>query len=73
MLGIEGEGLELLSYAILIPLGLMWSLFVLGIILGGLIVLKSIIFPDPVPSWEDLVKEQENRLRYESLIEENTD
>tara|TARA_B110000444_G_scaffold258237_1_gene298613 strand:- start:532 stop:753 length:222 start_codon:yes stop_codon:yes gene_type:complete len=73
MLGIENEDLELLSYAILIPLGLMWSLFVLGIILGGLIVLKSIIFPGPVPSWEDLVKEQENRLRYESLIEENTD
>ena len=73
MLGIENEGLELLSYAILIPLGLIWSIFVLGIILGGLIVLKSIIFPGPVPSWEYLVKEQENRLRYESLIEESTE
>lgn len=73
MLGIENEGLELIDYAILIPLGLLWGLFVLGIIIGGFTVIKAIIFSGPAPSWEDLIKEQENSLRYESLIGENTD
>ena len=73
MLGIENEGLELLDYAILIPLGLLWGLFVLGIIIGGFIVIKAIIFSGPAISWEEMIKEQENRLRYESLIEKKTD
>jgi uncharacterized membrane protein len=73
MLGIENEGLELLDYAILIPLGLLWGLFVLGIIIGGFIVIKDIIFSGPAISWEEMIKEQENRLRYESLTEKKTD
>ena len=71
MLEIENQGLEILVYALLIPLGLLWSVFVLGIILGGVIVLKSIIFPGPALTWEQMIKDQENKLRYDSLLKEN--
>jgi len=61
--------LEILYYAILIPLGLLWGFFVLGMILGGLIVIKAILFPSPIQSWEQLIKEHENMKTYNSLID----
>ena len=73
MLNIDNQALELLAYAILIPLGLVWGIFVLMILLAGLIGIKSIIFPGPTRTWKDMIEEQENRLQYESIIEESTD
>lgn len=63
------DNLEILYYAILIPLGLLWALFVLGIILGGLLVIKTILSPSPIPSWEQLIKDREDMKIYNSLID----
>lgn len=65
------DNLEILDYAILIPLGLLWGLFVLGILFGGLIGIKAILFPSPIRSWEQLIKDHEDIKTYNSLIDSN--
>ena len=65
------DNLEILDYAILIPLGLLWGLFVLGILFGALIVIKDILFPSPIRSWEQLIKDHEDMKTYNSLIDSN--
>jgi len=65
------DNLEILDYAILIPLGLLWGCFVLGILIGGLIVIKDILFPSPIRSWEQLIKDHEDMKTYNSLIDSN--
>ena len=68
MLDISNPILEILAYAILIPVSIIWGFFVLGMLIAGLRGIISMLFPRPNRTWEQRIKDHENMVKFNSLI-----